>query len=487
MGSKRAADLRVPLGVDVLTAAKDRIRKALDHAERCYVSFSGGKDSTVMLHLVMEACIDRGIRPGVLFVDMEAQYQLTIKHLKECFELYRGHMDPYWVALPLNLRNAVSQYEPFWLCWDPERRDDWVREPDPLSITDEGHFPFFRRGMEFEELVPAFADWFSGGRDTACFVGTRTRESLNRWRGIASDSKQRYNDWSWTTMKGEAVWNVYPIYDWHAEDIWTFHARRPELPHNEVYDRMHQAGLPLKEQRLCQPYGDDQRRGLWLYHALEPETWGKVVARVNGANQGALYAQEDGNILGQRKVTRPEGHTWESFARMLIDTMPEHAAEHYRNKVAVFLKWWSHRGYEQGIPDEANPRMEAARKVPSWRRICKVLLRNDWWCRGLSFSQQKSDKSSYARYMAIMRERRREWGIFDQRAPSFGPPTAKQLALLAALTGGNTPEHARRAMAAALDKSKGWARKRATSDDASEAIDIIKDTDARYREEKFAR
>jgi predicted phosphoadenosine phosphosulfate sulfurtransferase len=32
---------------------------------------------------------------------------------------------------------------------------------------------------------------------------------------------------------------------------------------------------------------------------------------------------------------------------------------------------------------------EAKRRAPSWRRICKVLLKNDYWCKGLSFSQTK--------------------------------------------------------------------------------------------------
>ena len=51
---------------------------------------------------------------------------------------------------------------------------------------------------------------------------------------------------------------------------------------------MHKAGVKLSLQRICQPYGDDQRRGLWLFHLIEPETWAKVVARVNGAK---VFAQ----------------------------------------------------------------------------------------------------------------------------------------------------------------------------------------------------
>jgi predicted phosphoadenosine phosphosulfate sulfurtransferase len=161
--------------------------------------------------------------------------------------------------------------------------------------------------------------------------------------------------------------------------------------------------------RICQPYGDDQRKGLWLYHIIEPETWGKVVARVNGANSGALYAKDSGNILGNIKITKPENHTWESFAKMILASLPEKSQTHFENKVAVFLKWWYDRGYPNGIPDYADPKKEADKEVPSWRRICKTLLRNDYWCKGLSFSQTKSE--AYEKYLKVMKRRRQRWGI----------------------------------------------------------------------------
>lgn len=399
------------LGVNVLEAARQRIARTFDEFEAVYVSFSGGKDSTVMLHMAVEEAARRDRRIGVLFVDFEAQYTLTIEHILRCLELHREHVDPYWIALPLSLRNAVSNYEPQWMCWDPDRREDWIREPPPIAITDEGALPFFTRGMEFEDLVPAFGGWYGRGRLTACMVGIRTDESLNRFRSLARE-KACYRGLPWTTWTGKpgggSTYNVYPIYDWRTEDIWTYHGQCGG-PHNALYDRMHKAGLSIHEARICQPYGDDQRKGLWLYQLIEPETWGRVVARVNGANQGALYARENGNILGRLKVTRPEGHTWESFAYLLLDTMPPKTAEHYRNKIAVFLRWYQERGYPRGIPDEADAKLEASKEVPSWRRVCKTLLRNDYWCKGLSFTQHKSE--AYERYKKIMKKRRAKWGL----------------------------------------------------------------------------
>lgn len=393
------------LGLNVFDAARQRIGKVFDDFPRIYVSFSAGKDSSVLLHLALAEAQRRGRKIGVLLVDLEAQYAATVAHAREMFSLYKDHIEPYWVALPLNLRNAVSQFEPQWMCWDPARRDDWVREPDDSSITDESFFPFFRRGMEFEEFVPAFGEWFAGGKLCACLVGIRSDESLNRWRTIASKRKASFEGLAWTTFVSGTVYNAYPIYDWRTEDIWTFNGRF-NAPYNRLYDRMHQAGLSIHQARICQPYGDDQRKGLWLFHVIEPETWGRVVSRVSGANQGALYVQESGNVMGQRTITKPAGITWQEYAQRLLASMPDATAEHYRNKIAVFLKWYADRGYSRGIPDEGSA---TDRDTPSWTRICKALLRNDYWCKGLSFSQHKTE--AFSRYQKLMKKRRAEWGL----------------------------------------------------------------------------
>lgn len=393
------------LGKNVFEASVERIAWTLDNFPKVYVSFSGGKDSSVMLHIAATIARERGRKIGVLCVDLEAQYKLTIDHIREMYALYADVIEPHWVAVPLNLRNAVSAYEPQWCCWEPGREADWVRQPDPMSITDCKRFPFYHHRMEFEEFVPSFGDWYGGGKMTACLVGIRTDESLNRWRTIAGGKKASFGGRQWTTMVSATLVNIYPIYDWKTADIWTFHGKT-SLIHNALYDRMHLAGLTPHQMRICQPYGDDQRRGLWLFHVIEPETWARVVARVNGANQGALYVQESGDIMGNLKISKPPGHTWQSFAMLLIESMPPTTREHYKDKVAVFLKWYQMRGYPNGIPDAGGIN---DKKNPSWTRICKALLRNDYWCKGLSFSQHKSE--AYAKYVKLMKKRRSQWKI----------------------------------------------------------------------------
>lgn len=392
------------LNINVYLAAVERVKYTFDNFKRVYLSFSAGKDSTVMFHIVADEARKRGVKFGLMIVDLEGQYKLTIEHMEAMISEYSDVIELFWVCLPLHLRNAVSVYEPFWLCWDEEQKENWIRQPNSKSITDINYFPFFKTGMEFEEFVPEFGEWYSNGELTACLVGIRTDESLNRYRTIASNSKVKFDNKQYTTKVTDNVYNVYPIYDWSTEDIWIYHAKNRDKRHNELYELMHKAGLSISQQRICQPYGDDQRRGLWLFHLIEPETWAKVVSRVNGANSGALYINDSGAINGYNDIKKPLNHTWKSFSVLFLNSLPKVTQEHYLNKIYTFEKWWKERGYENGIPDEAPKILESKKLAPSWRRICKSLLRNDFWCKGLGFTQHKTD--AYRKYLELKKKQR---------------------------------------------------------------------------------
>lgn len=402
-------DSRRYLGIDVLTASKERIKWAFDNFEKICISFSGGKDSTAMTHLVMEEAIKRNRKVALLFIDWEIQYKLTIEHVQHIYDMYKDYIVPYWVALPLLTDNACSMYEPEWISWDKEKENLWTRKPPKIAITDENYFPFYYYKITFEEFVPLFGEWYGEGKSTACFVGIRTRESLNRYRALTNKKKNKYQDKMFTTCVTDNVYNVYPIYDWSAEDDWKYFGKTKK-PYNKLYDRFFQAGLTLHQMRVDEPFGDTTRRSLWLYQIIEPETWGKMVLRVNGANSGSLYSRDNGNILGNRSITLPKGHTWQSFSNFLLDTMPKKTAEHYKSKIAVYIKWYMNRGYVDGIPDEVDKQMEKQNDVPSWRRICQTLLRNDYWCKGLGFSPTK--QSAYNQYLERMKKKRKEWNIY---------------------------------------------------------------------------
>lgn len=390
------------LNITVLQAAKERVSKVFDNFEKYYVSFSGGKDSTVMMHLVMEEAIKRDKKVGILIIDLEAQYKNTIDHIREMIQMYRKNIELHWFCGELLLRNAVSDFEPKWICWDETKQDIWVRNK-PREASDLSQYDFFVPKMEFEEFMVLFGEWYGKGEKTAGFIGIRSDESLHRYKAITSTKKNlTFNGWKWTTKINSSVYNIYPIYDFKTEDIWIFHAKFKEYPHNKIYDLMTKAGVKLSNQRLCQPYGDDQKKGLWLYHILEPNTWYKLLNRVSGVNSGALYVTENGNINGANDITKPANHTWQSYTNYLLKSLPGKMQSHYKERFVKFIVGWKKRGYKT-IPDEAPHILEVMQWVPSWKRMSRCILRNDFYCKGLGQTQPKSE--AYEKYKDIKHKR----------------------------------------------------------------------------------
>lgn len=166
---------------------------------------------------------------------------------------------------------------------------------------------------------------------------------------------------------------------------------------------MTKAGVKFSNQRLCQPFGDDQKKGLWLYHLLEPMTWYKLINRVSGVNSGALYVQDRGNMTGAGAISKPDGHTWESFTNFLLKTLPIKMQENYRERFIKFIGGWKQRGYDK-IPDQAPHDLEIKCWAPSWKRMARCILRNDYYCKGLGQTQPKSE--AYLKYKEIKAKRK---------------------------------------------------------------------------------
>ena len=383
---------------NVFDASLERIEFAFDNFDNLCVSYSGGKDSTVMIQLVNMIAKKRNRKFDVLFIDMEAQYLMTIEHIKTLKNKLECIRDFYWVCLPLSLRNAVSVFEPRWICWEKAKKDKWVREMPEFAINEDNNiFPFFRYAMEFEEFVPEFEKWYQEKKGGMCgsFVGIRCDESLNRFRTIVSQKKDRLKDKPWTTRNKplKNSYSIYPIYDYRTEDVWiaTFNNN---FEYNYVYELMYKNGLGIHQQRLCQPFGDDQKNGLDQYRAIEAENWDKLLKRVAGVNFGNIYCRT--SALGNIKSEKPEHLTWQEWALYLLESIGiynKKLEKHYAIKIKKFFTYWEEKcGCTLDmIEDEADKKMESLKIVPSWRRVARALERNDFFLTRLSFGETKSD------------------------------------------------------------------------------------------------
>lgn len=408
--------------MNVFEAAQLRISKVFDEFDNIVVSFSGGKDSGVVLNMTIDEARRRGRRVGVFFIDLEAWYQKSIEFIERMFDNNMDVLEPYWICLPMKSDNSLSYFEPYWIWWEQSKEDIWVRpmpkRKEVINITNHS-FPFYRENITFEEFVKHIGNWYGNGEKTACLLGIRTQESLNRYRAMNMD-KTTYKGKKWSTLVCNETYNFYPIYDWSVEDIWVYNGKFGK-DYNRLYDLFYKAGVPIHNMRVDEPFGDTCKAGLNLFKVIEPSTWARVANRVSGANMGALYNH---NKIMNANYTLPKGHTWKSFTEFLLDTLPKETADHYRVKFFKFAKYWKEVGcgmtekeikiLEDKYPEhivnthKTNNRGKRDKEVIlfkdivdeiaeldtkcdilTWKRMAMCIIKNDYLCRRLSFSITK--------------------------------------------------------------------------------------------------
>lgn len=396
--------MKETINKNVWASAIERIEYIFNNFKHVYISFSGGKDSGVCIQLLNLVAKKTKRTYDVLFIDLEGQYNLTIEFVKEISNLSNIN-NFYWLCLPIVLRNAVSQFQPRWIPWDFNAKDLWIRElPELINnktiLINENnvneYFTWFKKGEEFEELIINFSKWYEQDKEqVAAIIAIRADESFHRFCTLTNKKKIRYNNKDWSTFikDSKRTYNFYPIYDWKTRDIWiaTFNKN---LLWNKVYDLMYKNGLSIHEQRLCQPYGDDQKNGLDQFRYIEPNTWEKLLKRVSGVNFGNIYCRT--SLLGNIKTEKPKHFNWEEYTIFLLESLAFYNKElviHYVEKIDKFMKWYEkNKGILlENIPQELDSKIETNKEMISWRRIARAIERNDWFMKRLSFGQTKND------------------------------------------------------------------------------------------------
>lgn len=411
--------------MNVYEATQKRIEYTFKHFDNIYVSFSGGKDSGVMLNAVIKYMRENNItkKIGVFHIDYEAQYQMTTDYVDLMLSKNRDIINVYRICLPISAQCVTSMYQAYWIPWDKEKEDLWVRELPEESINEENNpLDFFKKGMWDYELQTKFGKWFhnlNNAKNTACLVGIRTQESMNRWRAIHSDRNYKnYNGINWTTEVHKNVYNVYPIYDWITEDVWIAN-NLFKFEYNSLYDLFYQAGVTIDQMRVASPFNDCAMDSLKLYRVIDPTNWGRMVGRVNGVNFAGLYGGT--TAMGWRNIKLPPNHTWKSYMEFLLNTLPEEAKNNYKKKLGISEKFWKDKGgcLSNGVikklkkkkvkftkgkvtnykTDKLPVRMDYLddiditefKDIPTYKRMCVCIIKNDHLCKYMGFSLSKTE------------------------------------------------------------------------------------------------
>jgi len=432
------------LNENVYEALQRRLRFIFEEFDNIYVSFSGGKDSGLLLNLTLD--FQKKYYPqkriGVFHQDFEAQYSLTTEYVERTFERIKSQVEPYWICLPMATRTALSNYEMYWYPWDDTKPEAWVRPmPDHPYVIHMQNNPMttYRYRMHQEDLAKQFGRFYKnshGGGRTVCLLGMRADESLLRYSGFLN-KKYGYKDQCWITRQFKDVWCASPLYDWSVGDVW--HANYLfDYDYNRLYDLYFKAGLKPEQMRVASPFNDYAKESLNYYRVIDPEIWTRLVGRVRGVNFGAIYGRT--KAMGYRNLTLPPEHTWESYTKFLLDTLPTRLRNNYIRKFNTSIEFWHHIGggleektireleengykirrngvsnytlmkntrviFEGKIPDHTDD-IRSTRDIPSWKRMCYCILKNDHTCRTMGFGLNREQ----SRYVQQLREKYKKVG-----------------------------------------------------------------------------
>ena len=314
--------------MDVVTAARVRIRNAFHNGVPVYMSFSGGKDSLTLAQLTL-ALIQRGeIDPALLtvqFVDEEAIFpciEQTVKDWRRKFLLAGAKFE--WLCVEVkhfNCFNELSEEETF-ICWDSRKRDVWVRQPPPFAIREH---PLLRPRIDnYQSFMPRVC------ADGITLTGVRAKESVQRLEYMAH-----------MNLGGKGITKrrqMYPIYDWTNNDIWLY-LRNEGVDIPQIYLYLWQSGTSRNQLRVSQFFSVVTAKSLVQMNEYYPDLMERIIRREPNAYLAALYW--DSEMFGRRTRARrkAEGDTsdakdYKALLVQMFSDMPRYFTTPHKLRVA---------------------------------------------------------------------------------------------------------------------------------------------------------
>lgn len=285
------AVIRNQADIDVVQAAEIRIKNVFKNGVRVYMSFSGGKDSLCLAHIVLKLIQNGEINPSQLvvqFIDEEAIFpciEKTVTEWRRKFILLGATFEWYCVEVKhYNCFNELSNDESF-ICWDRYKQDVWVRKPPAFAIRK--HPSLKERTDTYQEFCTrAFTDGIT-------IVGVRASESIQRLQYM---SKMNMNSGKLTKRR-----QIFPIYDWRDNDVWLYlKENKVDIPN--IYLYLWQAGHTKKQLRVSQFFSIDTARSLVKMNEYYPDLMERIIRREPNAYLAALYW--DSEMFGRSSKTR---------------------------------------------------------------------------------------------------------------------------------------------------------------------------------------
>lgn len=306
---------------NVVEATKKRISYLFDNYDNIQLSFSGGKDSTVLFHLINEEAKKRNRKFYLFFLDQEAEYQGTIDMVD--WAMQQPNVIPLWYQVPMFMTNSCSQQQLFLWAWG--ENEEWVRPKSDISIHEiKGRYP--RRFYKFILWSSMQLKKLKG--KSVSIIGLRAEESPSRRFVLFGENNELF----WLRRKHEPH-KAYPLIDWSYTDVWKYLCEN-NLKYNKVYDKMYMLGLPLRGMRVSNLIHEKAYRCLHELQEIEPETYDKLENRLKGVHCASIYAKE--NLMYSIKQLPKQFNTWKEYKDFLLNNIHPDLAKIFRYQWSRF-------------------------------------------------------------------------------------------------------------------------------------------------------
>lgn len=291
---------------NVLEATQKRIGFLFDSYNNISLSFSGGKDSTVLFHLLNEEAKKRNRKFILYFQDQEAEYQATIDFVE--WAMSQPNVIPLWYQVPIFMTNAASHQQLFLWAWG--EGEEWVREKNANAIHFiENKYP--KRFHKFNLWVGQNLRKLEG--KSISLIGLRAEESPDRRFVLFGENSELF----WLRRKNEPH-RAYPIIDWRYKDVWKY-LIEGNFKYNKIYDKMYMLGHDIRTMRVSNLVHEKAFRCLTDLQELEPETYNKLEKRLQGVHTAAIYGKE--NLIYSIKELPENFKSWKEYKDFLLQSI----------------------------------------------------------------------------------------------------------------------------------------------------------------------